>query len=303
MLLLTSTSDKLQVVTSAVSAIDVHASWVDNASGTITPGRTNTASITTATTTDVVGSPGASTQRNIKGLYITNTHASAACQVTVNHTDGTNVKEIMGVTLLPGENLNFTGAGEWHHRDAQGAEYFPAYPPFDSYGMGFAPTGAIAETFPRSIITGTAITAVTGTLYLTPVFLRAGQKVTSISFFAVGAIAGPTHGLFGLYDSNLNQLGATADFTTEAWSANTIKTKSLTSAYTIQRTGLYYIGVMVTFSTTAPTFAASGAAIAALRTLAPSMGGTSSTGLTTTLPNPAAAIASTGTQSIYGYVS
>jgi len=43
MLLLTSTSDLVQVVTGQAVTTDVHASWVDNASGTITPGRTNTA--------------------------------------------------------------------------------------------------------------------------------------------------------------------------------------------------------------------------------------------------------------------
>jgi len=51
MLILSSTSDIIRVVTSAAADVDVHASWVDNASGTITPGRTNTAPITTATTT------------------------------------------------------------------------------------------------------------------------------------------------------------------------------------------------------------------------------------------------------------
>ena len=83
MLLLTSTSDIIRVVTgSAVATITVHADWVDNASGTITPGRTNTA-ITTATTTTVVAAPAASTQRNVKGLSVTNNHASSSNVVTV----------------------------------------------------------------------------------------------------------------------------------------------------------------------------------------------------------------------------
>jgi hypothetical protein len=105
MLILASTSDLVRVVTDASSDIEVHASWVDNAAGTITPGRTNTASITTATTTTVVGSPGASTQRNVKHLSITNNHASVSCNVAVEHTDGTNVVELRAVNLLIGENL------------------------------------------------------------------------------------------------------------------------------------------------------------------------------------------------------
>lgn len=126
MLLLTSTSDLVRVYTSAAADIEVHASYVDNNAGTITPGRTNTPSITTATTTTVVGSPGSGVQRNVKHLNITNNHASAACVVTVDHTDGTNPVELMAFTLLPGENMIFNAEGRWVHRDAQGAEYPPA---------------------------------------------------------------------------------------------------------------------------------------------------------------------------------
>jgi hypothetical protein len=105
MLLLTSTTDKLQVVTGQAASVDVHASWVDYAAGTVTPGRTNTPTITTATTIDVVASPAASTQRNVKTLNIRNKHATASVDVTVIHTDGTNALELFKVTLAPGEVL------------------------------------------------------------------------------------------------------------------------------------------------------------------------------------------------------
>jgi 3D (Asp-Asp-Asp) domain-containing protein len=62
MLLLTSITDKLQVITSAAGKVDVHADWIDYApaaSPQVSAGRTNTP-ITTAATTDVVASPGAS---------------------------------------------------------------------------------------------------------------------------------------------------------------------------------------------------------------------------------------------------
>jgi hypothetical protein len=108
MLLLTSTSDLIQVVTGqAVTAIDVHASWVDYASGTVTPGRTNTPSITTATTTTIVGSPGASTQRNAKTINIRNRDGSLSCDVTVKHTDGTNNLELIKITLAAGDTLEY----------------------------------------------------------------------------------------------------------------------------------------------------------------------------------------------------
>lgn len=126
MLLLTSTSDVVRVVTgSAASTIDVHASWVDLNGTTVTPGRQNTV-ISTATTTTVVPSPGASTQRNLKGLYVTNDSSGTSCSVAVEHFDGTNQVELMQFILLPGENMTFNEEGGWRHRDAQGAEYPPA---------------------------------------------------------------------------------------------------------------------------------------------------------------------------------
>lgn len=117
MLLLTSTSDVIRVVTgTATSTIDVHASYVDISGDTVTPGRTNT-EITTATTTTVVASPAASTQRNVKGLYITNDSVGTNCDVRVEHSDGTTVVELMQFVLLPGENMTFNSDGTWRHRD------------------------------------------------------------------------------------------------------------------------------------------------------------------------------------------
>ena len=123
MLLLTSTSDLVQVITGSASTINVHASYMDNASGTITPLRTNTATITTATTTTVVSSPAASTQRNVRHLNIRNVDAANATALTVQHTDGTNVEPLFKCTLLPGEELTFTQGGLWMHYDVNGGVY------------------------------------------------------------------------------------------------------------------------------------------------------------------------------------
>lgn len=123
MLLLNSASDAVRVVTgAAANSIDVHASWVDLSGTTVTPGRQNTV-ITTATTTTVVPSPAGGTSRNVKGLYITNDSSGTSCTVAVEHTDGTNVVELMQFILLPGENMGYREDGSWIHRDANGAEY------------------------------------------------------------------------------------------------------------------------------------------------------------------------------------
>lgn len=145
MLLLSSTSDIIRVITGAAASIKVHASFVDNNAGAITPGRTNT-SITTATTTTVVGSPAASTHRNLKHLNITNNHASASCSVKVEHFDGTTAVELMGFVLLPGENMVFNEEGRWVHRDAQGAEYPPAgLGSYTGVAIGFMKTGTASD--------------------------------------------------------------------------------------------------------------------------------------------------------------
>lgn len=106
MILLTSTSDKLQLITSAAAAVDVHASWIDNSASAITPGRTNTA-VTTATTTDIVAAPAASVQRNIKTLHVHNSDGALSCDVTVQHTDGTNIVQLHKVTLANGDGLEY----------------------------------------------------------------------------------------------------------------------------------------------------------------------------------------------------
>lgn len=146
MINLASTSDLIRVTTSAAAQIEVHASWVDLNGVTVTPGRTNTPYITTATTTTVVGSPAASTVRNLKHLNITNDHAGQSCVVTVEHTDGTTVIELMSFTLLPGENMILNAEGRWTHRDAQGAEYPPAgLGAYNGYSVGFMKTGTPSD--------------------------------------------------------------------------------------------------------------------------------------------------------------
>lgn len=146
MINLASTSDLIRVVSSHAAQLEVHASYVDLNGTTVTPGRTNTPHITTATTTTVVPSPGASTVRNVKHLNITNDHASQSCIVTVEHFDGTTAIELMAFTLLPGENMIFNAEGRWAHRDAQGAEYPPAgLGSYNGRTIGFMKTGTAAD--------------------------------------------------------------------------------------------------------------------------------------------------------------
>lgn len=121
MLLLASTSDELRLVTSSTSAIDVQASGMDmdpSGTGRPTHARQNTA-ITTATTTDIVGSPSGTNIRTVKTLSIRN-KGVATNVVTVLHSDGTTTVEVIEATLGPDMSLMYHEAAGWWVTDSQG---------------------------------------------------------------------------------------------------------------------------------------------------------------------------------------
>lgn len=114
------TNDTLQVVTaSGVTTIHMYASWADLTTTALTPG-SSTARVTSATTTTLVASPGASTQRQIKGFSIRNNHASSSNAITVQFYDGTNATELIKYTLLAGETLQWGEDESFRVIDASG---------------------------------------------------------------------------------------------------------------------------------------------------------------------------------------
>lgn len=121
MLLLPTTSHKLQLVTASTANIDVYACWMDNAAGVITGSSLNS-KISTITTTDIVGAPGASVLRNVKTLHAQNVHASAANTVIVQVTDGTNVVNIESFSLAAGERMAYVEGVGFRYFDASGLE-------------------------------------------------------------------------------------------------------------------------------------------------------------------------------------
>lgn len=114
------TNDTLRVVTaSGVTTIHMYASWADITTTAITPG-SSTARVTTATTTALVASPAASTQRQIKGLSVYNAHASSSNAITVEFFDGTNATTLVKYTLLAGETLQWGEDDNFNVIDASG---------------------------------------------------------------------------------------------------------------------------------------------------------------------------------------
>ena len=143
MLLLTSTSDKIQVVTSAATAVGVHASWVDLNGSTVTPDRSNT-SISSATTTDVVASPASSTQRNVKFLSVFN-DASSGQTITIRHTDGTTSADLWQGTVPAQTGVVFDEASGWRVSSP--------YPAADVQTFNFPGGKWIKPTGPRAGLT------------------------------------------------------------------------------------------------------------------------------------------------------
>ncbi len=128
------------------------------------------------------------------------------------------------------------------------------------------------------------------------------QGTATAAIAGLIAVGSATLGFAGLFDSSRNQLAVTSNDTTTAWAANTVKTLLVTTPYTVTTSGLYYVGIMVA-ATTVPTLKGPAALTATqVHGAAPIINGNSSSGLTTSLPNPAAAITVSTTQ-VWGAVS
>lgn len=106
MILLTATTDTLDLVSSSAANLDVHVSYMDYNGTTVTPGRQNTA-ISSAATTDILAAPAGSTQRNAKTINIRNRHATTPNTVTVRFDQNATIFELHSVTLAAGECLEY----------------------------------------------------------------------------------------------------------------------------------------------------------------------------------------------------
>lgn len=173
-----------------------------------------------------------------------------------------------GMTALPGSNLVDTDLT-----------------PLPALEAALRPSGRYETT--SRLRCGTSSTPTAGTLYLVPIWLPKGLVVSNISFCSGGTAAvSPTHWWFTLHDSSRVALARTADQTTTAWAANTVKTLAVAqttagaaSSYTTTYNGLHYLGVMVTASTQ-PNLIGEGSVNDTLASVAPGFGGTD-TGQTT----------------------
>jgi hypothetical protein len=215
--------------------------------------------------------------------------ATNPCFVTIQHYDGTTSSSVMDVTLLPGENLNFTEDGTWKHRDVNGAEY--GYTPIVNYPYAIA--GVKAESIARTLA-GVNIAAVaSGTMIMQAIWLPAGTVISNlIAMSGTTASATQTNRWMALYDQNRALLRQSTDQTTTVLAASTQMTAAITP-YTTTYSGIHYIGMLTAGTTINSWIGGTPAAAAAIRGVAPILTGTSTTALTTTAPGTAAAITAT----------
>lgn len=293
---LTTTNDKLQIVLgSAITTNQLQCltTYKVYTSTTTTDGKV---AINTNSTTDVdlAGAPSSGETYDIQNINVYNRDTVAATvtiKLDVSATETILYKGIVGV----GDVISWSAEGGWKNTSNNVTPLL---------NNKYVLSGALYETFDRNLCdeVNTSLLS-SGRLSLQAIWLPAGVTINSISFWsATTAGATLTNQLFGLYDSSLNLLRSSSNDTSTAWAANSKKTLSLTSAFTTTYSGLHYLGIMVA-ATTVPTIKGNTAKTnGALNAAAPSMGGTSNTGLTTALPATANA-PGTVTTSFWGCVS
>ena len=94
-------NQKLQAVTGDAGDLRVKVSWAHNNAGTVTPG-SDSHTITTAATTDIIGAAGASQQRAVKEVVCKN-EDPVTQPLTVQYTDGTDTVVVWEGSLLVNE--------------------------------------------------------------------------------------------------------------------------------------------------------------------------------------------------------
>lgn len=195
MILLVSTTDKLQLTTDAAVTVDVHASWIDRSGTTFTEGKTNSA-ISTATTTDIVAAPAASTARNVKTLNIRNKHASSNVTVTVLYDASGTDCELHKQVLKAGDTLEYIEGIGWF--TVQSA---PIVGMLTLKGLASDQSNA---TTTATEVTGLSVTTGTGNFSFKYVILCQTSVTTTTPKFAVNHTGTVTSFVYWIYAPTAN---------------------------------------------------------------------------------------------------
>ncbi len=133
MLVLANTTDKLQLLMSTTSAVDVVVSYVEadtSSPPAITEAGNRQLTAITTGTVDILAAPASSTRRNVKELSARNTHASTPVTVSILYNANGTTYVRAKATLAVGECLEYIEGLGWKLVQATGVPYRAA--PLDS---------------------------------------------------------------------------------------------------------------------------------------------------------------------------
>ena len=204
MIILSSTTDKIQVVTSGTADIHYKSFWAvaNKASSPMvaTDADSKVGAITSAATTDITGSPANSNDRWSVTFELRNTHASASNTVTVQLVKaGTTARDLIKVVLYAGWTLVRRKDGAWQLLDDAGGLVGGAVAASDTV----AGVVQIATQSDMEAASSTTLGVTPGRLQYHPGVAKAWAKVagdgTSIlSSYGVSSIADTGTGRLGV---------------------------------------------------------------------------------------------------------
>lgn len=120
MILLTGTTQTLELTTSSVASTDVYVAYVDITTTTFVAGQQN-ANITTPTTTTILAAPAASTQRQVKFISVRNKATTGTQTITLIHDTASTERSLTAaITLAAGEVLEYNDGTGFIVRNASG---------------------------------------------------------------------------------------------------------------------------------------------------------------------------------------
>lgn len=120
-ILLTATTDSLELETSAAVNTDYRCSFADHTTTAFTPGSSH-GQITTATTTTIIAAPAASTQRQVKVCSIYNRSTSTAQTITFKFDTSATERHLYRATLGSLESAQFHEGRGFFRFDSGGRE-------------------------------------------------------------------------------------------------------------------------------------------------------------------------------------
>lgn len=235
-----------------------------------------------------VYNPGGSNTALISSIYLFNTggNGTQTCSLYIEGTAGSN--QIISVVIPAGGWAEFAEGNGWSVYTASGLVMTSGVnflnPPFSGTQVT-----AVANTHPLAAMSTATEAALTlGTISLYPLQIPVGSNIGHITFISgTTAFSTPTNWWFCLCDSNRNLLAITANQTTTAWAASTVKTLAIANIaagaatqFTTTYSGTHYLGILET-GTTATTLLGATPATTVTTSSSNPGGKSSTTGLTT----------------------